>query len=426
MGKENLENMSDTETASFLESVDKIDYSQWNLDEAIKKIPPGLSASSRITPEQQIFFTMAEVQVAKENPKLNKSEREHLEGITQNIKGLWGFASGVVASIQDTEKRKRVFTYLLSVPACLTMLTTGAKGISSPVLARETDGDSPIDAVTNNVQTDEDQFVKVEPGRDAGFMVGKVSEIEVNQAQIKDDLSKMVVVNKIGINNESREMLSLIQKEVNLDQIDPLIYRVIDKSHSIDEDYIAWEIQPNLVIFANYFYEDSPIKASAPVLNENLQVNILLTKDMTDLLNAAWGDGVQLYVSSGFRSFYQQQFALNKVKGDTSLVAVPGTSQHHSGLAIDFSTTENNHLKGLYSNFDKTKAYFWLSSNAWKYGFVNSYINNHDGVQKEAEEHHFLYIGKDLAKVYWVLRQNGWEGDVFDLQAVVSELKNNN
>ena len=43
-------------------------------------------------------------------------------------------------------------------------------------------------------------------------------------------------------------------------------------------------------------------------------------------------------------------------------VAIPGTSEHHTGLAIDFNSVEDS--------FENTKMYKWLDKNAQDYGFI--------------------------------------------------------
>lgn len=72
-------------------------------------------------------------------------------------------------------------------------------------------------------------------------------------------------------------------------------------------------------------------------------------------------------------------------------VAVPGTSEHQLGLAVDFNSTEDS--------FRNTKEYKWLKENAYKYGFILRY---HDDKQSVTgiipEPWHYRYVGKENAK----------------------------
>ena len=70
-----------------------------------------------------------------------------------------------------------------------------------------------------------------------------------------------------------------------------------------------------------------------------------------------------------------------------TVVARPGTSEHHTGLAIDFN--------GVKDDFYKTKEYSWLMSNAANYGFILRYPQNKTDVTNVIyEPWHFRYVGK--------------------------------
>lgn len=74
--------------------------------------------------------------------------------------------------------------------------------------------------------------------------------------------------------------------------------------------------------------------------------------------DAAKKDGVDLQISSSYRSRQEQEVLYAKYKAGTgNLAAKPGTSNHESGLAIDFKNT-----KGAYS---------WLAKNAERFGMKN-------------------------------------------------------
>lgn len=73
-------------------------------------------------------------------------------------------------------------------------------------------------------------------------------------------------------------------------------------------------------------------------------------------------------------------------------VAVPGTSEHQLGLAIDV-TTENSEVQ------DVSVVYQWMANNSYKYGFILRYPENKTeitGIQHEPW--HFRYVGREAAK----------------------------
>ena len=93
---------------------------------------------------------------------------------------------------------------------------------------------------------------------------------------------------------------------------------------------------------------------------------------------AALSDGVVIEIGSAFRSVDRQaEIIRDKLAEGSSLDAVlcvsapPGYSEHHSGRAIDVTTDEGAAPFG--PEFEKTRAFRWLSKNADRFGFVLSY-----------------------------------------------------
>ncbi len=191
---------------------------------------------------------------------------------------------------------------------------------------------------------------------------------------------------------------------------DPLLYRVVDAQHPIPAEEIARIIEPNL--------DPLPLTLDGIlVANENVRVNKLCLPHLADLFSAANTARTGLYIHSGFRSYEEQAYAYSHAQ-DKAVVMLPGTSQHHTGLALDFTSSEIGKVIDLYAGFEKTKAGIWLVEHAWEYGFLQSYTGNHDSIR--AESWHYLYVGKPLASVYRELKSSGWYGDVFLLQTAVS------
>lgn len=113
--------------------------------------------------------------------------------------------------------------------------------------------------------------------------------------------------------------------------------------------------------------------------------------------SAAEKEGLNLFISSGFRSYTRQNTLYNNyVKNDgkeeaDTYSARSGHSEHQSGFAIDFNTVDES--------FADTKEAKWLSSNCYKYGFILRYPKdktNETGYKYEPW--HFRYVGEDLAK----------------------------
>lgn len=76
--------------------------------------------------------------------------------------------------------------------------------------------------------------------------------------------------------------------------------------------------------------------------------------------------------------------------------ARPGTSEHHTGLCFDLSTTEQDYLS------EDTAAYRWLEQNAHRFGFILRYTKNKTDITGYMyEPWHFRYVGRDAATVMY-------------------------
>ena len=126
-----------------------------------------------------------------------------------------------------------------------------------------------------------------------------------------------------------------------------------------------------------------------------------LTNATTEAFNnmqaAAKADGLNIYISSGFRSYtYQKTLYNNYVNRDGVTVADTysaraGHSEHQSGLAFDVNTINDS-----FANTEEGK---WLNDNCYKYGFILRYPNGKsDETGYQYEPWHFRYVGVELAE----------------------------
>jgi len=111
--------------------------------------------------------------------------------------------------------------------------------------------------------------------------------------------------------------------------------------------------------------------------------------------------GIQLRMSSGYRSYSRQQTLYNGfvaregVAGADEHSARPGHSEHQTGLAADFDDGAGCNLNVCFQN---TAGGRWLAENAWKYGFILRYG---DGWQPTVgyrfEPWHYRFVGEVAA-----------------------------
>lgn len=116
-----------------------------------------------------------------------------------------------------------------------------------------------------------------------------------------------------------------------------------------------------------------------------------------DLVNGAAADNINIYLSSGFRSYdYQAQIYNNYVamdgqaKADT-YSARPGHSEHQTGLAIDCNIIDDS--------FTGTPEAIWLENHCHEYGFIIRYPKSKESITGyKYEPWHIRYLGVDKAK----------------------------
>ena len=119
-----------------------------------------------------------------------------------------------------------------------------------------------------------------------------------------------------------------------------------------------------------------------------------------EMREAAAEQGLELYVSSGFRSYelqaslYQRYCDSDGQEAADTYSARPGHSEHQTGLAIDLNT--------ISSSFANTAEGQWVAEHCWEYGFILRYpADKVDITGYMYEPWHIRYLGKTTAKAVY-------------------------
>ena len=129
-----------------------------------------------------------------------------------------------------------------------------------------------------------------------------------------------------------------------------------------------------------------------------------LEKDAIDaakrMMKSAEEDGVVIKIRSGYRSYSIQSTLYNNyVRRDgkeaaDKYSAVPGYSEHQTGLAFDFTTSDT--ITSIGDWFTDTIQAKWLYENAYKYGFIIRYPEGKEDITGyQYESWHYRYIGEE-------------------------------
>ena len=79
-----------------------------------------------------------------------------------------------------------------------------------------------------------------------------------------------------------------------------------------------------------------------------------------------------------------------------TVVAVPGTSEHQTGLALDIVDASYQHLDEAQED---TQVQQWLMEHSWEYGFVLRYPSGKSETTGIIyEPWHYRYVGREAAR----------------------------
>lgn len=136
--------------------------------------------------------------------------------------------------------------------------------------------------------------------------------------------------------------------------------------------------------------------------NESMQLRQVAARALETMFAAAKSDGLQLQLSSGYRSYSYQIGTYNSYVHQNgqayadSISARPGFSEHQTGLAADIEPVSRK--CEIIDCFADTPEGKWLAANAYKYGFLLRYPADKVSITGyDYEPWHFRYIGTELS-----------------------------
>lgn len=172
---------------------------------------------------------------------------------------------------------------------------------------------------------------------------------------------------------------------------------LVNKEHPLPQDY-----RPDNLVTPN-------IRFDILTYDERTLLRSEAAKAMERLFAAAESDGYILYGVSGYRSYARQfkiftnNIATQGKEHTLKYSAVPGTSEHQTGLSMDVSIKSLNYkLDEVFADTPEGK---WLAENAYKYGFTIRYPKDKEDITGYAyEPWHVRYVGRGLS--YYLYNNN--------------------
>ena len=170
------------------------------------------------------------------------------------------------------------------------------------------------------------------------------------------------------------------------------------EEHPIASDKYGWELV--LVNRDNYIPDDYEMDLME--LSNGQKIDSRIYPYLQEMFDDARNAGVYPFVRDGYRTAEEQQQILDdkitayRSEGYTKHMAeetamewgaLPGTSEHQLGLAVDINADT--------SKCSRDDVYNWLLENSYKYGFIQRYPSGKTSITGVANEPwHYRYVGK--------------------------------
>ncbi|MCU6710728.1 M15 family metallopeptidase [Paenibacillus sp. J5C_2022] len=173
-----------------------------------------------------------------------------------------------------------------------------------------------------------------------------------------------------------------------------------------EPDSVTALVNPHNKLPEDYNPDDLVYPEVKFIFSEKLEKRKLrkeAAKALEEMFEAAEKDGLYLAGVSGYRSHATQKALFDRyVKRDgyekaRTYSALPGTSEHETGLAIDVSGSDGKCAAA--DCFGDTKESEWLREHSAEYGFIVRYPEGKDDITGyQYEPWHLRYVGQELAK----------------------------
>lgn len=234
----------------------------------------------------------------------------------------------------------------------------------------------------------------------AGVIAGVVitsgiSSITLKKAEKKLEISNAKLQEQTKENEElqaelDREEVTENTAELLASDDDRWCLALVNEKHPLDTSYVP---------------------ANLTEISGGKQIDSRMADSLNKMLDDAKKAGLSMYVTSGYRSYEKQRDVFNTTmqdwinQGYTPLnaydetkksVAIPGTSEHATGLAVDIMSTKYGELDEKQGDTEEQK---WLMEHCLEYGFVLRFPQDKSDITGIVyEPWHYRYVGVDAAK----------------------------
>ena len=176
----------------------------------------------------------------------------------------------------------------------------------------------------------------------------------------------------------------------------------IDKEE-YNEPYLVTEFSKDMLVNKHFSLNKSFVPnnlvtvSSEDSVDEGIKLNGEAYRAFKQMKSDMNKEGLDVLINEGYRSYSDQEELCDYYRnlyGDnyvSKYVALPGFSEHQTGLAIDLSSTSTR-------TFSNSKEYKWMLDNSYRYGFILRYDSRLiTETQFNSEPWHFRYVGSEIS-----------------------------
>ena len=214
----------------------------------------------------------------------------------------------------------------------------------------------------------------------------EVIETKTIEETVKETETETEEVLPVAVETAETNKVQTEETRVNVD--DPLLI-LVNRHHPIPEDltYTLVEIKKDYTIDERVYKDLMDMIADAK--KAGYEVEICSAWRSRELQEKLYENKFDEYVSYGYSNKESEELA-------AFWVAVPGTSEHEIGLAVDIVSKHYQELNHSQADTEEQK---WLMAHCQDYGFILRYPEDKQDITHIGyEPWHYRYVGKEAAK----------------------------
>ncbi|MCM1262567.1 MAG: M15 family metallopeptidase [Butyrivibrio sp.] len=170
--------------------------------------------------------------------------------------------------------------------------------------------------------------------------------------------------------------------------------------------YISVSDEWNLIVVNRWNKIPEGYDVTLTELSNGQQIDSRIYPYLQEMFDDMRAEGIYPIVREGYRTEEEQQKTFDEKvqayrnegysrkraeKAAKAVVAIPGTSEHQLGIAVDINADKERS--------DNEEVYAWLAENAHRYGFILRYPQGKEDITGTSyEPWHYRYVGAEAAE----------------------------